>query len=142
MEELTMRSHAGIAFNESRYNHYGHGDEEKREVYRRCFFKGFIAGVKMYANHLYDKGSIFDIVDSIRRTAEYEEWSPLLDFEKTVLKILDKNRKDFDKTIVLEQKLRELAAWAKKEIAQRDQIIENKQKEIEELNKWLVFLKK
>lgn len=88
MQELTMRWHAGEAFLNSRYNH-GHSDPEKREVYKRCFFKGFIAGVKFYAGHLFNKGSIFDIVRSIRETSEWERWEPLVDFEKTVLKALD-----------------------------------------------------
>lgn len=45
--------------------------------------------MKFYAGHLFNKVSIFDIVRSIRETAEWERWEPLVDFEKTVLKALD-----------------------------------------------------
>ena len=100
MEELTIRNHGGNAFKESRYNN-PYSDPEKRDVFRRCFIKGYVEGVKMYANHLYDKGSMFDIVDSIRRTAEYETWAPLMSFEKIVLMALKK----FEKVSELEKKV-------------------------------------
>ena len=99
MEVLTIRNHGGNAFKKSHYN-TPYSDPEKRDVFRRCFIKGYVEGVKMYANHLYNKGSIFDIVDSIRRTAEYETWAPLFSFEKTVLMALKK----FEKVSELEKK--------------------------------------
>lgn len=103
MEVLTIRNHGGNAFKESHYNN-PYSDPEKRDVFRRCFIKGYVEGVKMYANHLYNKGSIFDIVDSIRRTAEYETWAPLMSFEKIVLIAL----KQFAMANELEKKARSL----------------------------------
>ena len=142
MHEIGILSQACNSFVESRYNHYGHGDPKKRDVYRRCFINGFSEGVKFYANHLYNKGSIFDIVRSIRHTADYDDWSPLLDFEKTILKVLDKYKKGFENSFDIRQELKQAVDLAKKEIAKRDQIIENQKKEIEDLNNWLTFLKK
>ena len=142
MKENAIRNYGGVAFIKSKHNHSEYRNDVIRDMCRRCFVDGFVDGVKFYANHLYDKGSIFDIVDSIRRTSECDEWSPLVDFEKTILKVLDKKIRNYDENYEIREELRKLINISKTEIARRDQTIENQQKEIEELNKWLVFLKK
>lgn len=144
MEELTMRSHAGTAFKESRYNN-PYSDPERREVYKRCFTKGFIAGVKMYANHLYNKGSVFDAVDSIRRTAEYEKWAPLASFENVVLialKRLGLATELEKKVILLEEELKREERKADKQTEEYEGTLKLKDQKIAELESILAGLKK
>ena len=71
---------AGNAFKESKFR----TDLEKRS----CFIEASIMGVRFYASHLYLKGSLFHILKSIRTTTDSEEWSPIENYEKTILAVL------------------------------------------------------
>lgn len=145
MEVLTIRKHGGVAFKESHYND-PYSDPEKRDLFRRCFIKGYVEGVKMYANHLYNKGSIFDIVDSIRRTAEYETWAPLFSFEKIVLMALKKFEKVSElekKVTVLDEELkRQKDGVTRKQKEEYEAELELKDRKIAELENILASLTK
>lgn len=86
MTDERIKQRAGLAFLNSPFSHYEHSRSiEKRDMAKQCYFGGYIQGVKDYAGHLFNKGSIFDIVRSIRETAEWENWTPLVGWEQTVL---------------------------------------------------------
>ena len=108
MTEERIKQRAGLAFLNSSYGHYKHSRNiEKYDVAKQCYFGGYTQGVKDYAEHLFNKGSIFDIVRSIRETAEWENWAPLVSWEQTVLVAL----KFYGKRGELKQKTDE---WKKK----------------------------
>jgi len=109
MTDERIKQRAGLAFLNSPFGHYEHSRSiEKRDMAKQCYFGGYIQGVKDYAEHLFNKGSIFDIVRSIRETAEWDDnWAPLVGWEKTVLVAL----KFYGKRGELKQKTDE---WKKK----------------------------
>lgn len=78
---------AGNAFKESKFG--------KDLNNRSCFIEAFLSGVRFFANHLYRKGSLFEIFKSIRQTNECDEWSPIENYEMTILRVLDDYRKHY-----------------------------------------------
>lgn len=149
MKEPTMRMLAGEEFKQSLYGHNIEPETWKYEAYRKVFIIGFIAGIKKYATHLFDKGSVFDIVSSIRETADFEEWAPILDFEKTVLNMFEERKQWTEEKEALKKKVDD---WFKettcrykqavKEQKKAEMALEEKEKELAELNKLLACLEK
>ena len=80
MKVKSILSAGGNAYKESRFSH----DASKHS----CFIEAFYEGVIFYANHLYDKGSLFAILQSLRFTTDSQEWSPVMDYEQTILRVL------------------------------------------------------
>ena len=126
MTDERIKQRAGLAFLNSPFSHYEHSRSiEKRDMAKQCYFGGYIQGVKDYAEHLFNKGSIFDIVRSIRETAEWENWCPLVGWEQTVLVAL----KFYGKRGELKQKTDE---WKKKMEHRMDDNIRAVRRECEE----------
>ena len=144
-----MRQLAGEGFKQSWYGQNLEPETRKYEAYRKLFIIGFIAGIKKYAANLFDKGSIFDIVRSIRETAEWEEWAPILDFEKTVLKMFEERKQWTEEKEALKKKVDD---WFKETTCRYEQalkaqrktemVLEEKEKKLAELNELLVWLKR
>lgn len=142
MKEDTMRSYAGEEFKQTWYGQNLKPDTWKYEAYRKVFTHGFISGIKKYAMHLFDTGSIFDIAKSIRETAEWEEWSPVLDFEKTVLRMLEERKQWTEEKDALKKKVDD---WFKETSRRYEQALKaqkNAEKESAELKELLVWLRR
>lgn len=149
MKEPTMRQLAGEEFKQSWYGQNLEPEAWEYEAYRKLFILGFIAGIKKYAMHLFDKGSIFDIVSSIRETADWEEWAPILDFEKTALKMFEERKQWTEEKEALKKKVDD---WFKettcrykqalKDQKKAETALEEKEKKLAELNELLVWLKR
>ena len=87
MRTETIIAVAGNVFKESKFG--------KELNNRSCFIEAFLAGVRFFANHLYMKGSLFDIFRSLRQTNDCGEWSPIENYENTILRVLDDYRRNY-----------------------------------------------
>jgi septin family protein len=134
MTEERIKQLAGLAFLNSPFGHVEHSRNiEKRDTAKQCYFGGYIQGVKDYAEHLFNNGSIFDIVKSIRETAEWENWTPLVGWELTVLEALkfygkrgELKQKTYDWKKKMEQRMNDNIRIVRHEYEER--IKENKER--------------
>lgn len=141
MTDESLKYVAGNYFKESRFSKY----EDKytgKLWYKSCYFSAFIEGVRFYANKLYNEGSIFDIVNSIRHTANIDEWKPLEGFERTILTVLDEYDKNFVYIEELKKKVTDKINEANLAIANAKLELAIKDKKIKELEEILIHLKK
>lgn len=141
MTDENIKYVAGNSFKESKFAKYQ--DKYTGKLwYKSCYFSAFADGVKYYANKLYNKGSIFAIVSSIRETTNTDDWSPLENFEKTILTVLSEYEKNYTSNSELKKKVNAKIEEANHFIAKVKQELELKDRKIKELEDILMSLKK
>ena len=141
MTDESIKHVAGNLFKESKFAKYQ--DKYTGKLwYKSCYFSAFADGVRFYANKLYNKGSIFDIVSSIRETTNTDDWSPLENFERTILTVLSDYKKNYTLNSELKKKVNAETKEANRFIAKVKQELELKDRKIKELEDILMYLKK